>query len=83
MARHIEIGYPDSVEVGTRADDGRLGPESLYIVTTGDRADMRVLTKSKALETCGCPLGDPEGLGVMGEVPALRKGRLWKRMESL
>ena len=50
MARHIEIGYPDSVEVGTRADDGRLGPESLYILTTGDRADMRVLTKSKALE---------------------------------
>ena len=38
------------MEVGTRADDGRLGPESLYILTTGDRADMRVLTKSKALE---------------------------------
>ena len=47
MARHIEIGYPDNVEVGTRADDGRLDPDSLYILTTGDRADMRVLTKSK------------------------------------
>ena len=50
MARHIEIGYPDSVEVGTRADDGRLGPESLHILTTGDRVDMQVLTKSESQE---------------------------------
>ena len=50
MVRHIETDYPNSVEVGTRADDGRPGPESLYILTTGNRADMRVLTRSQALE---------------------------------
>jgi len=49
MARRIETDYPDDVEIGTRADDGRLGPESLYILTTGDKEDMRVLSKKQAL----------------------------------
>ena len=50
MARQVETDYPDDIEVGTRADDGRLTPNSLYLTLHANKHDMRVLSTSQALK---------------------------------
>ena len=50
MARRVETVYGTEVEIGTRADDGRLGPESLYLKAGRDRQEFRILTPAQALK---------------------------------
>ena len=50
MARLVATEYETVIEIGTRADDGRLGPESLYLKAGRDKQELRVLTTAQALK---------------------------------
>ena len=50
MARQVQTDYPDDIEVGTRADDGRLTPNALYVSLHANKRDMRVLSSNQALK---------------------------------
>ena len=50
MARQVQTDYQDDIEVGTKADDGRLAPNSLYVSLHANKQDMRVLSSSQALK---------------------------------
>ena len=50
MPRRVATDYETDIEIGTRADDGRLGPESLYLKAGRDRQELRVLTPAQALK---------------------------------
>ena len=49
MAIRIETDYVDDIVIGTRADDGRLHPTSVYI-RTWESSQFMVLTQKQALE---------------------------------
>ena len=50
MARYVETDSGPSVEIGTRADDGRLVPNALYLKAARDGREIRVMTQSQALK---------------------------------
>ena len=49
MSRMIKTGYPEDIEVGTKADDGRVAPNALFISTTRDKKNLRALYPAEAL----------------------------------
>ncbi len=67
MAKILPLpGYDTNIEIGTQADDARLGPNSLYLIMGQDRREIRVLAPQQALQLAAVLLE------TLSELPNLR-----------
>ena len=62
MTRTVVTEYGTPIEVGTKADDGRLGPDSIFVKACEDRGEIRTLTQRQALQLASALIDTVQGL---------------------